>query len=63
MTDSKWLAETVTRRQFMTEETIAAGVAWPVAMEAVSSTLLAHPEIDADETRTRREWYSQKGQK
>lgn len=54
--------EPITYRQHLIEETLILGLDSepPVdsfgAIEAVSSMLLDHPEIDADEIRPRRVW-------
>lgn len=57
MVDEQWLDQAITRRQFLSEAAMIDGAPWSLAVEAASSTLLEHPELDADETRARRDWY------
>lgn len=52
-----WLAEPITFRQFLTEQTLLREeVSWSQASEAVATILMAHPEIDGDRLRRRGEW-------
>lgn len=46
----------MTRREFLTHKVLLAGADWFTALEAVASTLLAHPEWDTDEIKTFEEW-------
>lgn len=43
-------------REYLTYKTVLAGSDIWMALEAVASTMLAHPEWDADEMRTWKEW-------
>lgn len=45
-----------TRRQYLTRKVIDAGANVWVAMEAVASTAIEHPEWDMDKQRTWDEW-------
>lgn len=49
-------SEPLTRRTFLVLKAFEAGATWPLAAEALSSTVLAHPEWDMDETHTWAEW-------
>lgn len=44
------------RRQFLTYNAIVSGAPWGLALEAVSTTALEHPEWDMDEQMTWAEW-------
>jgi hypothetical protein len=55
--DNEWLNERITRRQYLSEVAYMRGASWPVAIEAAATTLLAHPELDGNEMRLRREWH------
>ena len=46
----------ITRREYLTIKALAGGATWFMAIEAVSSTALAHPEWDMTETKTYNEW-------
>jgi len=46
----------LSRREFLVWQQVMRGVGWVMAKEAVSTTLLEHPEIDADELRTWSAW-------
>jgi hypothetical protein len=53
----EWLAEEITYRQFLTEQTMLdTEVEWYLAAEAVATILLSHPEIDGEQTKPRRDW-------
>lgn len=55
-------AETYTLRHYTMLRAISRGGTWPVVLEAVSSTAMAHPELDWDGTRrTYGEWERQRG--
>jgi hypothetical protein len=45
-----------TRRQYLTLQVMMSGASVWMAIEAVSSTALAHPEWDMDEEKTWEEW-------
>lgn len=49
-------AHRCTRRRFLTAQAILAGADAASAIEAVSSTALAHPEWDMDEVRDWDDW-------
>jgi hypothetical protein len=46
----------LTRRQWLTRRVVMHGVPIWEAIEATASTLLAHPEWDAEEERTWAQW-------
>lgn len=48
----------ITRRAYLTRKALIEGHGMPIAQisEAVATTLLEHPELDPDETRTWEEW-------
>ncbi len=50
------MPEPMTRREWMTTRLLLADAPPLLAIEAVASTALAHPEWDMDETRTWDEW-------
>lgn len=45
-----------TRRQYLVHKSIERGAMFSTAIEAVSTTLLANPKWDTDETMTYPEW-------
>ena len=51
--------ETYTRRQYLLAKSIARGVAWTEAVEKVTAKLAEHPEWDAEERKTYRDWGAQ----
>jgi len=51
-----WLSERITLRRHLQESVMTSGAPWFVAVEAVASLFLEHPEIDPDVVRTRQEW-------
>jgi hypothetical protein len=49
----------ITRRRYLlikVLETMEEDAPWPMAVEAVASVALEHPEIDYDEEKTWKEW-------
>lgn len=50
--------QTFTRRQFLTYQAVVRGTPMMLAMEAVASTAIEHPEWDMDEELTWAEWES-----
>ena len=49
----------ITRRQYLiikAMETMEVDAPWPIAVEAVASVAIEHPEWDMDETKTWEEW-------
>jgi hypothetical protein len=46
----------ITRRAYLVRQALMVGGNAFTAIEAVSSVLLEHPEIDPDEKKTEREW-------
>ena len=50
------LPEVVSRRQYLTLKTMLDGVAWYMAIEAVATTAIEHPEWDMDEEKSWKEW-------
>jgi hypothetical protein len=49
--------EPMTRRTYLQYRALMAGAAWPLAMEAVASVAIEHPEWDMDdEAHTFSEW-------
>jgi hypothetical protein len=50
----------MTRRRYLTIKAMEAGASWPLAVEAVASTAIEHPEWDMDETKTYEEWETQR---
>ena len=44
------------RAYLMSQVMLQSGCAWPVAIEAVSSTAIEHPEWNLDELKTWDEW-------
>ena len=48
--------ELYTRRKYLLMKAVQAGSAWPVAIEAVSSLALSHPEWDMEEAKTYADW-------
>lgn len=49
-------SEPITRRQYLTIKALVNGTTWFVAIEAVSSTAIEHPEWDMEEQKTYDEW-------
>lgn len=52
------VAGPLTRRQYLTAVAILGGAQYLLAIEAVASTAIEHPEWDMDEQRTWGEWES-----
>lgn len=48
--------DVMTRREYLTYKTLMLGVPAFMAVEAVSSTAIEHPEWDMDEKKTWLEW-------
>lgn len=46
----------ITRREYLTIKALVGGTHWAIAIEAVSSTALEHPEWDMEEQKTYDEW-------
>jgi hypothetical protein len=46
----------ISRRTFLVIEACREGATWPLAVEAVATYALAHPEVDMGEYRTYDEW-------
>lgn len=53
--------ESYTRRQYLLMRAMLKGANWESAMEAIGSTVLAHPEWDMEERRTYRDWEAGRG--
>lgn len=51
-----WLEERITLRRHLEESLMTSGAPWWMAREAIATTMIEHPEIDADAVRTRQEW-------
>lgn len=49
------------RRAYLVLRACIAGASWPVALEAVASTAIKHPEWDMEERRTVKEWLKEVG--
>lgn len=48
--------EPLTRRQYLTVKALVNGTTWHLAIEAVSTTALEHPEWDMEEQKTYDDW-------
>lgn len=55
------VGDPITRRFYMVAQSVMRGSGVVLAIEAVSSTAIEHPEWDMDETKTWDEWKAELG--